>query len=42
MKNSFGKLNNVIKSMSTVHDIYHHVLQTPTLKSEYEEGISPF
>ena len=32
MKNPFDKLNSVIKSMSTIHDIYHHVMQTLFIK----------
>ena len=37
MKNPFDKLNGVIKSTSTIHDIYHHVKQTLAIKMIVKE-----
>ena len=44
MKNYFDKLNNVIKSTSTVHNVYHHVMQTLAIKlnAKTETGVSTY
>ena len=42
MKNYFDKLNSVIKIMSIIHDIYHHVLQTLAIKLDTKKETAHF
>ena len=42
MKNPFDELNSVIKSMSTIYDVYHHVMQTLAIKANTKEDPAHF
>ena len=42
MKNPFDELNSVIKSTSTMHNIYHHVLQTLVIKVNAKKETAHF
>ena len=42
MKNSYDELNSVIKSISTIYDIHHHVMQTVTLKVNVKKEAARF
>ena len=42
MKNPFDELNSVIESMSTIYDVYHHVMQTLALKANTKEETAHF
>ena len=42
MKNYFDEMNSVRKSSSTICDIYHHVLRTPTTKVNAKKETAGF